>query len=264
MNRICFLLLFLLFFAPLFGQQDSLGIEEGEELISIFDEPDPQDLWAPIEIIPVVEISFPTGSFKNDLGKVPVGFGFGISYRMKKYPVNLGLYFGDFLVGRVKRDIQDTLAGDNFPAKLKETLVSRAWNMGGIIHFEPNWPLSFQPYFEGAFGPQRFFTRRRLRVAGFAATASGDSRDLDWDVLHSNWGWSFSGAVGAKINLYQNYLLSLDLQAGYRQGTTANFHIKTGNSKTVPDPLDNFRLREAPVSLFFGKIGLAILLAPDE
>ena len=257
-------ILFSLLAVPLFAQQDSLTIPEEEGQAANSNVPDFDNMRAPFEIIPEMEITFPVGAFRNQFDGLPVGKGIGIYYRLKKYPVNVGLRFGDLVIDRMKRNFQDTLDGEDFPTDLREILKSRVWIWYGAVRFEPVLPLPFQPYFEGALGPQRFFTRRRLRETGIRFGEDEDSGDIVREALHSDWGWAFSGAVGMKISLYRNYLNSLDLQVGYRQGTTAEFHVKTGNSRNLPDLLDNFELKESPVSMIFFKIGLAILMFPPR
>ena len=256
--------LFMLLVVSLFAQQDTTSAPQEEvrqtELLLVDDY---DNMRASMELLPEIEFAFPVGFFRNKYDGVPMGKGIGIYYRLKKYPVNIGLRFGDVLMDKMKRSIQDTLNGDNFPTDLREIVKSRAWFWYGAVRFEPVLPLPVQPYFEGTLGPQRFFTRRRLREAGITISTDEDDPvvpdDLSREALHSDWGWAFSGAVGVKISLYRNYMNSLDLQLGYRQGTTAVFHVKTGNSAGVADPLDNFELRRSPVSMLFFKIGFAIL-----
>jgi hypothetical protein len=261
MRTACLFSVFLLLPVCLFAQQDSTITGEEVSAADTFHRPDYDNVRAPFEIYPEVEITFPTGAFRSKFDGWPLGKGIGIYYRLKKYPVNIGLRFGDLVIDRMKRTIQDTLDGDNFPTDLREIVKSRVWIWYGAVRFEPLVRLPFQPYFEGAFGPQRFFTRRRLREAGISLSSDDDdSGDIVREALHSDWGWAFSGAAGIKISLYKNYLNSLDFQVGYRQGTSIEFHVKTGDSINVTDPLDNFELRESPVSMVFFKIGVSVML----
>ncbi len=206
-----------------------------------------------LNIIPEMEIGFPFGDFQDKIDRgVLWGKGISIFYRLRNKPIDIGLRFGDFSYDHVKRIYDGN----------RQKTKNKIWNWHAAFRFEPFTKLPFQPYFEGSLGLNHYRTKTYTKQIGaqlFSILFNQDS-DLrfDEDNLHSDWTTNYGGAIGCYFYLNKDHQAAIDVQVGYRSGSTAKFYVKKEIS-IQEVPLDNYEEREGALSMVSLKVGISIM-----
>jgi len=191
----------------------------------------------------------PIGVFKERQNKTGFGWGGNVLFEVRK-PVSIGF---DFTWQEYDDESDFFIEFDEFGNAFdtEEETSHHILGLNGLIHLEPEVNFFIQPYLEGTFGFNRFYTKTVL-------TDAATDEEFNTTNNHSDWALSYGGAAGILINLKQN-LLFLDLKCSYRVGNTAEYYTRIEDAN-FSVPLNNFEQKISPTNMLLPQIGITFLL----
>lgn len=195
----------------------------------------------------------PLGIFKERQAETGFGWGGNVLFEVRK-PISLGV---DVAWQRYDRDSEFFIEFDEFgdAFDIEEETSNHILGLNGLIHLEPEINFFLQPYLEGTFGVNHFYTRTTL-------TDANTNEQFNSTNNHSDWALSYGGAFGLLINVKQN-LLFIDLKCAYRIGNTAEYNTRIEGANFFV-PIDNFELKTSPTNMLMPQIGITFLLNNPE
>ncbi len=195
----------------------------------------------------------PVGIFDENQSRWGLGLGGNLLFEIRE-PISIG---ADFSWQSYDRESEFFIEFDEFgnPFDLKEEASNHILGFSGLVHVEPDLNFFIQPYFEGTFGVNRFYTKTVLTDVSL-------DEQINVNNNHSDWSLSYGGALGLLINVWQD-LLFIDLKCAYRVGNTAEYYTRIeGANFTVP--ITNFELKTSPTNFLMPQIGVTFLLNNPE
>lgn len=195
----------------------------------------------------------PMGLFQERQTKTGFGFGGNLLFEVRK-PISIGL---DIAWQKYDRDAAFFIEFDEFGDAFdtEEETSNHIFGFNGLIHIEPEVNFFIQPYGEGTFGVNRFYTKTTL-------TDATTNEQFNTVNNNSDWSLSYGGAFGLLINVWQD-LLFIDLKCAYRIGNTAEYYSRIEDADfTVP--LNNFEIESSPTNMLMPQIGVTFLLNNPE
>lgn len=206
---------------------------------------------------PYVDVNFPVFDFQEKINEsVVLGKSIAVFGRSKKYPIDVGIRFSDIPYHKISRVYVDSF--DN--AEIVQKSKSKVWNIMAVLRFEPKVKFPLQPFIEGSFGANRFFTKTFSRENNLVITDDNINPRFDEANLISDWGIGYGAAVGTTIVLEKTYNTALNVQAGFQSSTLGRYFVKNEVDEVLENPPDNFTERSGSLSVFFIRIGLSVLL----
>jgi len=195
----------------------------------------------------------PMGAFKEKQAEIGFGLGGNVLFEVRK-PISIGFDFG---WQKYDSDSEFFIEFDELgnPFDIKEETSNHILGLNGLIHIEPDMNFFLQPYVEGTFGLNRFYTKTVL-------TDVSTNEEFNTINNHSDWAVSYGGALGILINLRQE-LLFLDLKCAYRLGNTAEYYTRIEDAN-FQIPLSNFEKKTSPTNMLMPQIGITFLLNNPE
>ena len=208
---------------------------------------------ATLNMIPEIEIGFAIDDFEDKIERdILIGKGVSVFYRLKKKPIDIGLRIGGFSYDHTTR-IYDGNRQKN---------KNKIWNCHAAFRFEPLLNLPVQPYFEGSLGFNHYKTKTYTKQIGARLLdfifETDEGGRFNVERLHSDWGTNYGGAIGCYLFLNKEHHSAIDIQVGYRSGSTAKFYVAKGGT-IKEDPIDNYEERESALSLISLKIGVSVM-----
>lgn len=195
----------------------------------------------------------PLGIFKERQAKTGFGWGGNVLFEVRK-PISIGF---DFAWQKYDRDsyffVEFDEFGDAFDTE--EETSNHILGLNGLIHLEPEIDFFLQPYVEGTFGANHFYTRTTL-------TDANTNEQFNSANNHSDWALSYGGAFGLLLNVKQN-LLFIDFKCAYRVGNTAEYYTRIEDAN-FSIPLNNFERKTSPTNMLMPQIGITFLLNYPE
>lgn len=196
----------------------------------------------------------PMGIFKDRQAETGFGWGGNVLFEVRK-PVSIGF---DVAWQRYDRDTDFFIEFDEFGDAFdtEEETSHQILGLNGLVHLEPEINFFIQPYVEGTFGFNRFYTQTTL-------TDANTNEQFNSVNNHSDWALSYGGAFGLLVNVKQK-LLFIDLKCAYRVGNTAEYYTRIEDAN-FSIPLNNFERKISPTNMLMPQIGITFLLNnPDE
>ena len=194
-------------------------------------------------------LGIPQGIFAERQLFTGFGFGGNVVFEVKK-PLSVGLD-----VGWQRYDSENDFFSEfdefGFEVITEEEASNQILSLHGLVRVQPAVNFFLQPYAEGTFGFNRFYTRTTFTDADTDEQFNSVNENSDWAL-------SYGGAAGVLINVWQN-LLFVDLRCAYRLGNTAEYFTRI-EGRDVPIPIENFELQRSPTNMLIPQIGITFLL----
>jgi len=204
---------------------------------------------APFYINGNIQVGIPQNDFYDVLGKVGIGGGGAIMFRLQK---RMPLYAG-IDISVISYDSESDFFFDNFGEFELETRAN-IFLGHGLLRFEPEINFPIQPYVDGMIGFKNLYNR----------TKTIDTETREEDTLESNGDWAFSygGSVGLQIPLAADGAIMLDLRCAFLRGTVANLLVRREDltGVQVVDPIDVFEEKNSSTDVLLPQIGVTFSL----
>ena len=245
MKSFHFCLLILAFPCFLWGQSNSHSHPDYEGQIPFF------------RFFPELDAAVPIGAFGEQMNKsVLIGKGFSVLVPLKNQPISFGLRLGDYSYDHVSRNLGSAVQKNK----------NKIWNHYGVLRYEPSTRLPIQPYLEGAFGLNRFYSKTYKKpkytllffiLAALLGQEDFDDVRFDQSRLHSDFGKCYGGAIGGYWVFDHKYNTALDFQIGLRMASQGSYLVRKSQSGWQVDPIDYFLLREGTMTMLSFKISVS-------
>ena len=198
----------------------------------------------------LVDLSFdianPTGTF-GDLQR-NTGFGYSSDFflRVGDGPLFLGLGYHFMQYSQEVENYTELIDGESIPFSIRTNNNAHAIQFGPRIQPRVKFPI--QPYAQGFFRAQRFFTLPRIRDEDLNEVQESSVNEQDYSFAY--------GATGGLIIPLGNEVVMLHLKATFIQGNASTYYVRLDQPDNPTDPIDYFEPVRSVTNRWVYGIGL--------
>ena len=178
------------------------------------------------------DVAVPTGQFAELQQTTGYGGHLTLYYNLGNRPIYLGLGYHHVQYSTQRENFDELIAGSLVPFSIRTGNFAQALQ----LHLRAQPPVDFpvQPFAEGLFRGQRFFTRTVIR-----------DEELDEQTDSANNAGDSSFGYGAAVGLFYPVegaedAVALELKGSYLRGNSTRYLVRRAAVTNPIDPIDYF------------------------
>ena len=217
MSRIPVCLLFLLFFQPAFAQQEAAAAPYWYDRF-------------------LVDLSFdvanPVGAFADRQERNGTGGHFTFYYNLGNRPIYLGLGYHHLQYSNERQTFDELIDGELIPFSIRTGNFAQALQLH--LRVQPQVDFPVQPFAEGLFRGQRFFTRTVIRDEDLDETTDSANNAGD-----ASFGYGAAAGVFIPIRSSDDQM-AVEVKASFIRGNSTRYLVRREVVINPVDPIDYF------------------------